>query len=302
METVGIYIKTFNRDQHHALALVASVRRHAPGVPVLLIAGDRDFRARIKGVDCLVGDHTRDSRLVGYYGKLRCFLGPFERFVYMDADMIALEGLESLLEDIRKREGDFFVTCMENKIRRQMDSAGMAERRKIVARHVGDLELIREFDNDYQPDSVVPFNSGMFAATKTAINMDRAFRILDRAICFEKRRGATSLQFTRQGLFMSDQGFINYLCAKLGVPVSYVADLWVWGGGWQTISTTPKELGVVAVHWAGCRRPGLFRRGVPYEHIWRDAYIGFHRARLGVALGSVLAVFDEVIREFRRIN
>ena len=69
--------------------------------------------------------------------------------------------------------------------------------------------------------SWVPFNSGFFAVERGALDCERLLSLFQSARSFhEKMNPERKLTISRKGLFMSDQGFLNYFLARSGSALS----------------------------------------------------------------------------------
>ena len=90
----GIYILTYPGDYHLATALIRSLQYFNRNIPIMVIPGEGFNR----------DDHPFDVPIMtipeGFWDKLGhgsrkfwCFQGPFEKFLYLDADIICLRSL-----------------------------------------------------------------------------------------------------------------------------------------------------------------------------------------------------------------
>ena len=102
----GIYVLANDRVREHAIALLASLRAHDPEVPVVLIPYDdahhevtrvaaARFDVRVWEDDATLGWIDAELHRVfgagffrrpGNFRKQACWFGPFEDFLYLDAD------------------------------------------------------------------------------------------------------------------------------------------------------------------------------------------------------------------------
>lgn len=283
--TFGIYIKTFKPDYHLAKALIASLRRYCKDVPIIVIPDDGFAASTIWGERTLVLDDNFARSLTGYYKKLWVFLGPFDRFLYLDADMLCLKDPAQLIEHICELKPPFFAVCRERKIKQYLETEAFEDTKAVFQRHIGDLGLLAEFDSEYDIFSRFPFNSGLFASTRDLFSRDFIEERFSAAMKFQAERGFPPLTFSRQGVFMSDQGFLNYLVAKQGVDLKLFDDVFVWGG--RFADSIAPDCGIKGtdyvksfVHWAGCRRPSLFDYSqVPWGNEWKTFYRLFQSNR-----------------------
>lgn len=151
------------------LALLASLRRFAPDLPVVVIPFD-DRQAELTGHIDRFGHRYLESPEIGRlhelgrrlypaddfsargFRKLAAFSGPFERFLFLDTDVLALGPLDDLLEAIATAPADlvYFDTDVE-----QVFRPGPL-RRALESRH-----------------ELVGFNAGLFASRSGLLDSDR---------------------------------------------------------------------------------------------------------------------------------
>ena len=104
----GVYILTYPGDYHLSSMLVRSIQQVSPAIPIMIIPGE--------GFDH--HDHPFDVPIMpvppGFWAEIghqdRCFWafqGPFETFLYLDADMICTKSLESLRQRVVQQQGNF---------------------------------------------------------------------------------------------------------------------------------------------------------------------------------------------------
>src|SRR5919106_151932 len=105
----GVYILTYPGDFHLSTILVRSIRGISPGVPIMVIPGEGFDR----------GDHPFDVPVMaaptgsfwpelGHMDrKFWAFQGPFETFLYLDADTICTRSLDPLVDRVARQETDF---------------------------------------------------------------------------------------------------------------------------------------------------------------------------------------------------
>ena len=102
----GVYILSYPGDFHLALSLIGSIRYFHPQMPIMIIPGE-GFNE---------GQHPFNVPITqkpsGYWGELEfidrkfwAYQGPFEKFLYIDADMICTHSIEGLLQRIQKQQG-----------------------------------------------------------------------------------------------------------------------------------------------------------------------------------------------------
>lgn len=280
----GIYIKTFKPDYHLAKALISSIRTFTSDTPIIIIPDDDFTKASLWGYEALVLRDSFSQSLRGYYKKLWAFLGPFDRFLYLDADMLCLRDPKPLLDWIQTTSKPFFGVCRESKIRLVHEGEDNEQRLRICQDHIGDANLLKEFDPNYSITKSFPFNSGLFASTRDYLPPESIQSVFDSACHFQKQKDLPDLRFTRRGLFMGDQGFLNYLTTQHEAELTYLNDAFVWGGRKDAVlidsqNDATDPFANMFVHWAGCPRPCYFNTEVPWGTEWKVAYSNFLKTK-----------------------
>ena len=176
----GVYILTYPGDFHLSTVLVRSLQHVSPDIPIMIIPGegfDRD-------------DHPFDVPLLplpaGFWAEIghqdRCFWafqGPFDTFVYLDADMICTKSLESLRRRITQQQGNFIYvhTSIGDQdwltLINDPDSSDNQKYARQVKREIG-RDPLMQFDPSYDLFANCPFNSGVFASRRFAITRVRS--------------------------------------------------------------------------------------------------------------------------------
>lgn len=280
-QSFGIYIKTFRPDYHLAKALIASIRQVEPEVGITLIPDDDFSGDGLWGEKTLTLNDPLACSLRGYFKKLWVFLGPYERFIYLDADMLALKPLRRLIETVRDADENFFFVCAESKMIKALAERDSGVRESIFEAHIGEAGLLHEFDPNYDWHNAFPFNSGFFATHRDVLPREWLQGVFESAQRFHRDRKLPPLAFSRDGVFMTDQGLLNYAIAKRGVAPTLLVDAFYWGGRRpaEEERIARDEMKHLFVHWAGCPRPNLFDTTPPAGEQWRQAYSSFHRQR-----------------------
>lgn len=148
---------------------------------------------------------------------------------------------------------------------------------------VGKADLIRKFDPEYDITLQMPFNTGMFASNRNAVDWQQMLVDFEHASAFHTHQtDPKPLTKSRDALFMTDQGFLNWFVIRRGVAVTWLDDLWLWGGNNSRFTkgdTNGGQFTGLFVHWAGCPRPGPLPlvRGIPAAKEWRRMYHGYCR-------------------------
>jgi hypothetical protein len=267
MSTTGIYILTYPGDYHLALALIESLRHFAPAVPVMVIPGvgvDRD-------------DHPFDVPLMpepdGFWAEMEhydrkfwAFQGPFERFVYLDADVICTRPLKPLIERIEAEPGPFLMAHIRaeadewHAVLSDPTDPRHAQYLERVPWQLGHVDRLREFDREYSPYAHYPFNAGVFASRRLTIGEGTLEDLYAREAEFLARRLNKPFRFAERSLFFGDQGRLNYLVEKLGIELRPLAPYghFQWGGDPFSISVEAGlggEAPYTFIHWAGTPVP-----------------------------------------------
>ena len=178
MESFGIYVLTYPGDFHLSIALIKSLKHFNPDIPIIIIPGE--------GFD--LNDHPFDVPVMiepqGFWGKMghadrKCwvFQGEFEKFLYLDADMICTRSIAPLIERVMGQEGKFIFVQEETGNSPVWTDAIADDNHELhdhymamVRGQLGNPDNIRLFDQQYDPYSRYPFNAGMFASCIDAIS------------------------------------------------------------------------------------------------------------------------------------
>lgn len=304
MSEIGVYLLTYPGDYHLSSALIRSLRHFGCDVPIVIIPGE--------GVD--PDDTPFDVPVMrppgGFWGELGhadrkfwAFQGPFEKFVYLDADIICTRPIAPFLEGIAEQRGRFLAasipiadadwrTAVADRSNARHD---MCVRR--VSSQLGNVDLLAEFDPLFDPYARYPFNSGLFASSRDTIPEEAFADLHARERDFFENRLGTAFNWRSHRLFFGDQGRLNYLVDRLGVDLqgTHPTGDYRWGGEAFELPLEQVLAGESPcnfVHWAGtprpspslfCRRPLLaalplaypmaprFRklREIPAYSVWR---------------------------------
>jgi len=290
----GIYIKTFRPDHYLAKVLIASIRHYLPDVDITIVPDDGYRRATLWGEKVLTLDGPFFSSLRGFYKKLWVFFGHYERFIYLDADMLALRPLQPLMDRVVAAKEPFFIANGGKSTLECFSNGTIDARRAKLAEGVGDPDLLKAFDPDYALDPLIPFNSGLFATHRGIFPLDEVRNTFCAAQQFHRVRGLPPLATSRQGVFMGDQGFINYLAYRNGRRPELLPDVFLWGGKSMREYRKIQNRGPAGpcqhlfVHWAGCPRPTLLHRRVPAGDAWIKHYFEYYRK-----YGSLATLFRD---------
>ncbi|MBE9113037.1 methionine synthase [Nodosilinea sp. LEGE 07298] len=118
MTSRGIYITANDKVMDHAIACLNSIRAHDPSIPVMLIPYNDDYHqvAEVLGRDYGVEVYPDlefiqrlSENLHGIFGegffarpnqfrKQACWFGPFDRFLYIDTDVVVFSAIAKVLD------------------------------------------------------------------------------------------------------------------------------------------------------------------------------------------------------------
>src|SRR5208283_978229 len=192
MAKFGIYVMTYPGDFHLATPLIRSLRYFHPDVPISIIPGEGFNRE----------DHPFDTEILpqpeGFWGTLGhqsrdfwAFQGPFEKFLYLDADLICTGSLSSLFKRIQEQEGHFIFVHIYFDNQATWEAAiedknhpRHEEAKAWVRRGLGNLDLLTQFDADYNPYARTPFNSGIFASSRGSITESNLRSLHEKEVSF----------------------------------------------------------------------------------------------------------------------
>jgi hypothetical protein len=294
-EKFGMYILTYPGDFHLSAVLVRSIQSVSPGVPIMIIPGEGFER----------DDHPFDVPIMaaptgGFWPELGhmdrkfwAFQGPFETFLYLDADTICTASLDPLIRRLTRQQGDFiFVqpwiddlewsSVMRDPTHPLQDS---------YFRHVGSTigrGPLATFDPDHDFFARYPFNAGVFASRRLAIKeadlakLNQAERAFYRDVL-----GLETWTWGSNALFFRDQGRLNYLVGKLSIPVLPLRPELICraGASASEISVADVERGICdfhIVHWMGAKSPSpsLFCSGPLFRiHALLWSFVGKRKRR-----------------------
>jgi lipopolysaccharide biosynthesis glycosyltransferase len=280
-ENFGVYIKTFKPDHYLARTLIASIRHYAPGVDITLIPDDGFTAPTLWGEKVMNTDDPFLLGLKGYYKKLWVFFGPYERFLYLDADTLALRPMGGLIDKIMNQDKAVCCVCAESKIMAALVESGEKATDAIIENTIGNPRLLEALDPSYRFRERFPFNSGFFAADRSAVSMAKLKETVDHVGEIHRECGAPPLGNSRNGVFYGDQGMINYLMYANNIQLNTLTDIFVWGGKDFSSHTEDEHnpFRNMFVHWAGCPRPNFTARNVPAGKEWIRFYREYYRTQ-----------------------
>jgi hypothetical protein len=249
----GIYTLANDRMFDWLVAFLESRRIHDPHLPVVVIPFD-DRMERVNalrqryGFDVLEHDCLKDLDQIGAsyfpddhtwthaFRKFAAFWGPFERFAFVDSDVVLLGSLKEFFD--RAEASDVEFVC-------------------------GDIDL----DEVYVPSTLrdqmtatgvtTGFNTGFFMSSRNALTLDQV-----------RQRGVEGLAVRAGFLSFGEQPFINWSVAVSGLKVQTYFDLvpdmcfstWAMrgpvadvDGAWRLLDKKWGDVGrrMPLLHWAG---------------------------------------------------
>lgn len=222
----GIYILTYPGDFHLSTMLVRSIQQVSPDIPIMIIPGE--------GFDA--DDHPFNVPIMpiptGFWGEIGyqdrdfwCFQGPFEKFLYLDADTICTKSLDGLARRIAREEGDFIYTQTliseedwQSRIGNPNDP-GYDDCLYLVNDEFNP-DLRNKFDPDHDFVAHCPFNNGLFASRRFAIKEADVLALNREERAFYKDvLGIEDWSWKSSKLFRyRTQSRMNYLVRKLRIP------------------------------------------------------------------------------------
>jgi hypothetical protein len=262
----GVCILTYPGDFHLSSVLVRSIQHVSPDIPIMIIPGEGFDRH----------DHPFDVPIMpeptGFWAEIghqdRCFWafqGPFETFVYLDADMICTKSLDNLRTRIVRQPGDFIYvhTSISDQdwatlINDPADPQSQKYARQ-VKREIGRDSLI-QFDPDYDVLANCPFNSGVFASRRLAITESDLASLNRSEKDFYRNVLNKEWNWRSSELFFRDQGRLNYLVSKLSIPIFRLQPdlICVAGASAVRVAFDDVERGSCdfhLIHWMGSMSP-----------------------------------------------
>lgn len=286
----GIYVMTYPGDFHLSTILVRSIQAVSPDLPIMIIPGE--------GFD--LNNHPFDVPIMplptdGFWAEIGhqdrdfwAFQGPFETFLYLDADTIVVKSLDALAKRISGEKGDFVYihTWVDDETwRSAMQNPQHSDHnrlRQTIGRDIGRGPLA-EFNPDHDFFAHKPFNSGVFAGRRLAIKesdlaaLNKAERKFYREVV-----GIEEWTWKSSELFFRDQGRLNYLVRKLSIPTFPLEPELICISGASSVYVPMEDVksgscGFHVIHWMDSKSPSpsYFCTGLLfmlYASLW--AYVG----------------------------
>lgn len=272
----GIYITANDKVIEQAIALLKSIRLHDQDTPIVLIPYDDNYQAIAKllqndyGVEIYQDLEFIDrlsNQLYQIFGKgffarpnqfrkQACWFGPFERFIYIDTDIVVFDKIIDTTDYLN----DYDFICYD-----YQHSGGIKNvfTSKVLEDGVLDESEIKDI-----------FNGGFWGAKKNLISEEILYKTF--AEC------AAHPEYFDFSQKTSDQPIINYMILKRvprrfnivrrpgGAPGSWAGSKHFQIQGHQLIDPNVNQP-LQYLHWAGIR----IQPGCPYWDIWKHyRYLG----------------------------
>lgn len=265
----GIYITANDKVMDHAIACVNSIRLYDPETPIMMIPYDDNYQGiseklqQDHGVEtypdlAFIDRLSKNLQEIfgdGFFArpnqfrKQACWFGPFEKFLYIDTDVVVFSKLGRLLDPLETH--DFLCYDYQHK-------GGIT--------NVFSEKVIEEgvFSTDELQDI---FNGGFWASKKGLIAEEDLYDVF--------RDCAQHPDYFDFSQKTSDQPIINYMILKrLPKRLNLVRANGKGPGNWAGMShfeydgmrlVDPKvDKDLDYLHWAGIR----IQAGCPYWDIW----------------------------------
>jgi hypothetical protein len=253
--TRGIYIVANDRVADNAIALLSSIRRQEPDLPVVMIPFDADYQQVAKilteqfqvqifpDLDFL-DDFTRTIgeifprdflKLPNKMRKLAAWFGPLEDFLYVDTDIVVFQPLSDALNYLKQAD---FINCdFHYKGRKLAD---------VFSQTVVDQEI---FSSETLQDV---FNSGFWGARRGSLSLETMTSLM--------KDCAAHREYFDFSSGTTDQPIMNYLVLKgiqrrLNIVRANPNEPGSWGGSSHFIEQDhvlyDGDRTLRYLHWAG---------------------------------------------------
>jgi hypothetical protein len=293
-EKFGIYILTYPGDYHLSTILVRSIQQVSPDIPIMIIPGE--------GFD--FNDHPFDVPVMqipgGFWAQIGhqdrdfwAFQGPYETFLYLDADTIVVKSLDGLAARAMRQDGDFIYVqpWMDDKEwRLVINDPNHPEHTKYTDMTRSEIGRgpLTEFDPDHDFYAHRQFNSGAFVSRRLAIKESdlSALNKAEREF-YRNTLGRYDWTWESSELFFRDQGRLNYLVHKMAIPVFPIEPDLICRSGASFIQVSFEDVQTNStnyhfIHWMGAKSPtpSYFCKGPLFRLYARlYAYVGRRTGR-----------------------
>lgn len=268
--TWGIYITANDKVLDQAIALLNSIRLHDAEVPVILIPYDDNYHKVFKSLDQIFNVRlyedldlierlsTRLQQIFGseffarpnQFRKQACWFGEFDRFLYIDTDIIVFEKIIQCLAHLDKY--DFICSDYQH-------AGGL---KNVFTPEILQANVLTE------TECLDIFNCGFWGSKKQRISESELYETFTEC--------ATHPEFFDFSQKTSDQPIINYLVLKrIQKRLNLVKRPEKAPGNWAGSPHFVRQGNILVdphlnqplqyLHWAGIR----IQPGCPYWSIWR---------------------------------
>ena len=266
--TRGIYIVANEKVGDNAIALLASLRRHEPDIPVFMIPFNDDYQSLFQKLHSLYQVQLfpdlefleiftqkiseifpRDFlALPNKMRKLAAWFGPLDEFLYIDTDILFFEPVSNTLAYLNQAD---FICCDYH----------------FKGRKLRDVFSPSVIERGIFPEDIVNsvFNSGLWGSKKDTITLDQMYQRLEE--CAQHRD-----YFDFSG-GTTDQPIMNYLVLnsinnRLNITQVNPQEPGSWGGMKHFVAREHAlydgETRLRYLHWAGTH----MGPGGPYRELW----------------------------------
>ncbi len=218
----GFYILTCPRDFHLTRALVNSLKYFHPNIPIMIIPGTgMDLHKHpFNDIPILESSNSFLGKLDYYDRKFEIFAGPFEKFLYIDSDILCVKSIEKLINLILAERGRFFYVNLPKDAIDLNNSDSIKKNRDIIlSGQLGNLENLKAFDSEYNFFNTPIFNSGLFATSKETLSLANISDFFNKEFEFYEKVLKKHYSGGNFDLFFGDQGKLNYLVWKNKIPL-----------------------------------------------------------------------------------
>lgn len=263
----GVYIVANDKVKENAIALLSSLRRYDPEVPVYLIPFNDDHQAvaqqlsemyqvqlfpdldLLEALTQTIGDiFPRDFlALPNKMRKLAAWFGPLDEFLYIDTDILFFTPVSKTLSYLDKAD---FIWCDYHYKRGLEDVFSEV----VVQQDIFSAEELQDV-----------FNSGLWGSRKSALSMERLTEIL--------KDCAAHREYFDFSSGTTDQPIMNYLVLRaiprrLNIAKAESNEPGSWGGSphfeQRDDVLFDGDRPLRYLHWAGTP----MRAGGPYRELW----------------------------------
>lgn len=266
--TRGVYIVANEKVGENAIALLASLRRHDPHVPVFMIPFNDDYQPLFQKLQSLyqvqlfpdlpfLATFTQKISeifprdflaLPNKMRKLAAWFGPLDEFLYIDTDILFFEPVSDTLAYLNQAD---FICCDYH----------------FKGRQLKDVFSPSVIERGIFPENIINsvFNSGLWGAKKGTITLEQMYQRLEE--CAQNRD-----YFDFSG-GTTDQPIMNYLVLnsidkRLNITQVNPNEPGSWGGMKHFVTRDQAlydgDTRLRYLHWAGTR----MGPGGPYRDLW----------------------------------